>query len=780
MQTDRQHLIAHLKAAFVEIKRLRVLYSHAVEQLRSSALPNLTIQSASKWFEMYLRAMDLGVQIRRGEIRHRTAQHFTYACMHETGIKGAVHSGLSIDDGNSILQLLEKRKLVKESLLDNWFREMDILDGDIVGLIDKDFTRCLGDFKKLSSIFYDRVEVTGENLHQKILVLDARNGVAASILATITRKCFNPETCTCEEDAKPWENLSLESADSHDQNHGLIDGDNNTKIPHLGDVGITEIKRQLGFQQHFFEEKIDSAMEISSNKDELVRRTVRLGQIITAADGQSTHSSAISIYEKMSEENGFTPNQTIKVMLAPKAGSHYLDLSDIGFHSAHDLQALIYTFSSSSLPPVKLLDLSCGYFNTAAFQVLCELLEVPLIRQTIERLSLRGIAVPTHADFAILMRILTNGLSSSTTSLPALTNLKTLDISFNTFVPESAAQLQPLLSSLKHLEDLSLESCFPDSASSSVFLKSSSYREEMKISVQCALADVSTRLDRLNFGSNTTEMCWLDAIFMPESTLRRLDLNGVSRPILQSGDSIETMKVDWQTSEQWDLQHLERLKWSSGNIELSEKLFGALSSEFQSGFIQMKHLDIAFMQDADSHMEKKFADAILGIADFAELRSCRIRYSTRAAISQEFSASVANLFKNGLQECIDLELYVPQLHLTKQAIFELLSNACFPKMHKMNLAVGVATDDSLMQPIFTGCFLQMQKAQELKLDFHVAINKASEDVKENIFAFARELKASWLRLSSFDSLIRSFDVSENQKIEKWICRSFFLANPAAT
>lgn len=41
----------------------------------------------------YLRVFDLGVEIRRGEIRHRTARQFSHPCMHTTGTKGATHSG---------------------------------------------------------------------------------------------------------------------------------------------------------------------------------------------------------------------------------------------------------------------------------------------------------------------------------------------------------------------------------------------------------------------------------------------------------------------------------------------------------------------------------------------------------------------------------------------------------------------------------------------------------------------------------------------------------------
>lgn len=93
MPSARRRLLAHLRSTFYEIERISAIYSNAIEKLKSYTLPNLTTQSAVKWFKLYLRVVDMGVQIRRGEVRHRTLQQFTYSCLHKTGRKGAVHSG---------------------------------------------------------------------------------------------------------------------------------------------------------------------------------------------------------------------------------------------------------------------------------------------------------------------------------------------------------------------------------------------------------------------------------------------------------------------------------------------------------------------------------------------------------------------------------------------------------------------------------------------------------------------------------------------------------------
>ncbi|ETP36675.1 hypothetical protein F442_15451 [Phytophthora nicotianae P10297] len=761
MRGESQRLSSHLKAAYAEIERLRTVYSHAIERLEAYALPNLSPQSAAQWFEMYLRVVDLGVQTRRGEIRHRTTKMFKYPCMHKTGTKGAVHSGLSIDDGNGIFQRMESGNLVKESWLEKWFSKMDVLDRDVIGSLDKRVTRCLEDFRRQSSAFYDRVETTGKDPHEGMVVFGA-SGAAASILAKVTRTCFDPQSCSCEEDAAPWEDFCLKSDDPQAQRlSSVVD----VPVAPVNDVGINDMKRQMGFEELSREEKNEDTAALARDAAELARRRIPRGRNI-AAGGQSAPLSGRSIYHKKCEENGSKPKQHMNALLVVKKGSHHLNLSGIGFHSADDLQVLVDIFSTQGLPPVKELDISYGFFNAAAFQMLRQLLRVPVLRQSLERLSLRGISLPVRGDFASLLRILT---SESGSSLPALGNLKTLDLSFNTLWFDGATQLHPLLSSLPHLEELSLESCFPEP-------ESSSDRQMTQESVRAALVEVSNRLERLNFGSNyaAIESRWLDALFTPGSTIQRLELSGISSSSTGISGS-EPMDVDWHAGEAWDLQQLETLKWSSSSGVYSDKLLGALFAELQSGFAQLKHLDIVFNIAPGQTMDKKAADAIIHIADYAVLRSCRICCYTRDGSSHGISSSIARLVEDGLQECENLTLRMPQLHLEPRTICELLSCAVVPKMTKMTLAVGIACGGQ-GQPNFASCFVQMRKIQELMLEFHVAI----EDQSNAVGAFVRELEASWLGSSpstdqSAVKLRRSVVISEQQKATEKIYRCRFSA-----
>ena len=472
-------------------------------------------------------------------------------------------------------------------------------------------------------------------------------------------------------------------------------------------------------------------------------------------------------------------------------GAHHLDLSDIGFYSAHDLQDLVDIFSIPGLPPVKELNVSNGFFNAAAFDVLCELLRLPLLRQNVEQLSFRGIAVPRSADIAAFMRLLT-GDSSSIRSLPALDSLQTLDLSYNTLWHEGAEHLRPLLASLSGLEHLFLESCFPEIVSSFDLPSSASDQKVMEESVRLALMDVSNRLQCLNFGSNciATESRWLDAIFAPGSTTQKLYLRGITSI---SRCTTETVEDDWQVSETWDLQQIETLKWSSSSV-YTNKLLDALSAELQGGFAQLKHLDLevddASWRDRErNNVDRHIADTIAHIADYGVMQSCRIcYYRQNGTISLGVNVSMKKLLEDGLHECEVLTLRIPQLCLGSTAICDLLSSAVVPKMWKLTLAIGIVSENE--EVLTSGsCFPQMQSMREIVLELHATVTSEATAV-----ALARQLKTSWLKLHSSTDFVDdvkrdvdlvngkvacSFDLLEQVKANKRIYRCrFYVTSPS--
>lgn len=263
------------------------------------------------------------MQIRRGEIRHRTTQQFTYPCMHKTGIKGATHSGalgsfschilgirlitiflcdvwtgLSIDDGNAIYKLMDDRKLVKESRLDDWFIKIDGLDRDEIGPQDKRLTQCLENFRRRNSVFYERLEVTGEDPHETLLVLGEPRASASRVVMKVTRTCFGTTNCSCKEDAQPWEEFSLTSGDLHAQNSASTGLDRSAKAVQVNEMGIMDIKRQMGFEQLSHEKKHQDAAALARDAAELTRSRRTYVQSGAAAVGLRATLSARSIYQK--------------------------------------------------------------------------------------------------------------------------------------------------------------------------------------------------------------------------------------------------------------------------------------------------------------------------------------------------------------------------------------------------------------------------------------------------------------------------------------------------
>jgi hypothetical protein len=238
----------------------------------------------------------LGVQIRRGEIRHRTEQRLTYSCMHETGIKGAVHSGLGIDDWNAIYnKLKEKRKLAKQIQLELRVMQMDTLDRDVVGSLDKRVSCCLDDFCRRSSVFYNRLEVTGEDPHEEMLVL---GGSGADVLSKVTRVCFEPNNCSCEKDATPWEGFHLESGDPHAQKLLTKRVAGAVETAEGDDVDIMAIKRQMGFDELLREEENDDAQALARDAAELARRRKPQDRTISSVASHRTPPTALNIYQK--------------------------------------------------------------------------------------------------------------------------------------------------------------------------------------------------------------------------------------------------------------------------------------------------------------------------------------------------------------------------------------------------------------------------------------------------------------------------------------------------
>lgn len=201
-------------------------------------------------------------------------------------------TGLSIDDANALYQALENSPGVRESRLEVLFMRMDALDKDRVGVLDIRLNACLNRLLSTKSTAYYALEVNGSDPHQELLV---KKGAHA--IEEIRRVCFRPATCVCDEDVTPWTDffilaealplaepsvIEVDGSPTHLQNVSrgnhqtfisagsttyLLDNVALTGTGNDDEVGLSELKRQFGF-----EPQLDSDDDDSSNLEQLKRR----------------------------------------------------------------------------------------------------------------------------------------------------------------------------------------------------------------------------------------------------------------------------------------------------------------------------------------------------------------------------------------------------------------------------------------------------------------------------------------------------------------------------
>uniref|UniRef100_K3WCG2 Uncharacterized protein n=1 Tax=Globisporangium ultimum (strain ATCC 200006 / CBS 805.95 / DAOM BR144) TaxID=431595 RepID=K3WCG2_GLOUD len=687
----RKALLAHLSAALAEVEGRTDAFRAGIEQLERNTRADLSPRAVREWFQMYLRVFDIGVEIRRGEIRHRTARQFQYPCMHTTGTRGATHSGLSIDDANAIYQLLESTPGVSESRLSVLFMRMDSLDNDSVGTLDVRLNGCLAKLLSVKSAHYYGLELSGSDPHQELFV----KGIHT--VESTRRTCFNPSTCVCEVDVEPWHEFEVpdeplpareKNVPAASPNHA---GGTNVAAVTSGasaaatenaaaneEIGISELKRRFGFEPQ--------VVDVDDDDNNNFTKKRRLAGRFTAGQPEQpvvwNRLTPLQIYMRKCRESGVEQKKKLRDLFIVTNGALNLNLSEFGLHSPENLQDLLDVVTAADLPIVS-LDVTNNFFNAKSFQIFCELLRLPKLVQNAQRLIFRCVALPQRSDFPTLLRNLSN------TENGELAQLRELDLSYNTFSEDSVLCLDSLLTGLKRLEKLSLESCFtkaPDPEVVEVAV--------VKDLVRTALVTCCNQLKSLNFGSNWMSFPLLNSLFAPESALQELSITQMTF------FCFETAGFD---SSMWDFnfQQLESLTLSETKHSRSDYLVAfleALVASFTTGFVQMKRLDLAIgtgaAGQANSYNIKATLDAMIiallqQIGDYGALRSLRIRMDMPLhyeSMAPNYERVMLRLLAGGLPECesLDLSLGLP---LTIASLRTLIGAAQLPKAQKIKLSI---------------------------------------------------------------------------------------------
>lgn len=380
--------------------------------------------------------------------------------------------------------------------------------------------------------------------------------------------------------------------------------------------------------------------------------------------------------------------------------------------------------------PIASLDVTNNFFNVQSFQIFCELLRLPNFVQNVQTLTLRCVALPQRSDFPTLLRILSSSENGE------LVQLRELDLSYNTFSEDSVLCLDSLLTGLKRLEKLSLESCFtkaPDPEVVEVAV--------VKDLVRAALVTCCDQLKSLNFGSNWMSFPLLNSLFAPESALQELSITQMTFFCFETAGFDASM---------WDFnfQHLESLTLSETKHSRSDYLplfLDVLIESFKTGFVQMKHLDLVIGaprqisnqdQGGMPALDNTVIDLLQQVGEYGALQSLRIRMEN--PISEmavpNYERVITQLLARGFPECesLDLSLGLP---LSIGALRDLIDAAHLPKALKLKLSIVALKPDAFAQSGF-GNTSSSTESNQSQLSFADAFRAALGSVQE----FALEVK----------------------------------------
>lgn len=441
-------------------------------------------------------------------------------------------------------------------------------------------------------------------------------------------------------------------------------------------------------------------------------------------------------------ESGVEPKKRLRDLFVVTNGALNLDLSHIGFHSPENLRELLDVVTAADLPVLS-LDVTNNFFNSQSFHVFCELLRLPNVVQHVQKLVLRCVALPQRSDFPTLLRILSSDENGG------LAQLRELDLSYNTFSEDSVLCLDALLTGLKRLEKLSLESCFtkaPDPQVVEVAV--------VKDLVRTALATCCNQLTSLNFGSNWMSFPLLNSLFAPESALQELSITQMTFFCFETAGFDASM---------WDFnfQHLESLTLSETKHSRSDYLpvfLEGLRESFSSGFIQLKHLDLAIrapLEGTANHEGALPLDTVVSsllqeIGAYGALQTLRVRMErpiSEVAVPN-YERVLAEVLAGGFPACESLDLSL-SLPLSMRSLGLLLGSAQLPKTQKLKLSI-VALDEGsqlgLRQVSFADVFRSALAAvREFTLEVKVEEARRAEILSDQL---VHELSEAWRGLSS--------------------------------
>ncbi|EQC42709.1 hypothetical protein SDRG_00436 [Saprolegnia diclina VS20] len=459
MAKDKDELVAkkarreeHLRTIYATLEAIVPTYEAAIATLEAAVASNRTPRGVEQWFFLYLRIVDVGVQIRRGELRHRSTTHAKYKSLTKTVHANATTNGLGIDDANVLINDLEKihRQLKKRKpmQLDMLESQFDILDRDTIGPLDKRVFECKRSMESRRSVHYSSCAIVVHgDLHVELVIKDGTD-----IILTSRRICTSMAVCVCTEDAEPWRGFTItESAPPAKKPMLRPVTEEPNDAPSLNDLkksfGVDVDERERTTEAFHNEAlglpPVESAPSLPDSRTK--RRCLPLQQAV-----QKEVASALDAY---SQSTVHAILAALKPVGPPISNGsvpcavyfNLIEWSHASSTSVDKVTMVANIASSANLHVAKWVMQDMALPVAEASSLITHLAQNAGFRHVIE-LALRGLMTP-YTVFS--------GLLASTATLPLL---ESLDLSYNSLQSQGPA-LAAVLKLCPRLRSLHLEQC---------------------------------------------------------------------------------------------------------------------------------------------------------------------------------------------------------------------------------------------------------------------------------------------------------------------------------
>ncbi|OQR91939.1 hypothetical protein ACHHYP_04184 [Achlya hypogyna] len=428
----------HLKTVYASLEALVPTFEEAIATLERHVESNRTPQGVEQWFLLYLRVVDLAVEIRRGEIRHRSSVPVKYKSQTKTCHATATTNGLGIDDANVLINELDKihkqLKKRKPMHLDMLESQFDILDRDTIGPLDKRLFECKRAMESTRSAYYSSCTITVHgDLHIELVVKDG-----PTVLLQRRRQCTSIDACECPVDATPWIGFRItESAPQprreapkpaeDDAHHSL----NDLKKSYGVDVDERE-RSSEAFQNEVLGLPVAPSVDIEPR---VKRRCLPLQQAVqkecASMDAFAT-PTAHAILAALKPQAASMCSMDFQAIEWPTlAVDKVATVANIA--ASANLYFSTWNMNDVALKKDEVITLSRHLTHSAAFRNLSEV-------------SVRGLMLMSP-DFSVLLP-----------ALATLAHLEVLDLSFNTLTAHGEA-IEAILQQCSRLRSLNLEQC---------------------------------------------------------------------------------------------------------------------------------------------------------------------------------------------------------------------------------------------------------------------------------------------------------------------------------